>query len=86
MRHCSTPGRACATGSTEDRTGNLLRQRLEEDGRAWEESDRDASLLYRGSRLERAPRLGGVGRRHLSTRSAVDFLAAARPGCASAPS
>ncbi|OON81011.1 nSTAND1 domain-containing NTPase [Streptomyces tsukubensis] len=38
----------------EDRNGNLLRQRLEEDGRAWESSGRDSSLLYRGSRLEQA--------------------------------
>ncbi|TLS43932.1 hypothetical protein FE633_23180 [Streptomyces montanus] len=38
----------------EDRNGNLLRQRLEEDGRAWEASNRDSSLLYRGSRLEQA--------------------------------
>ena len=38
----------------EDRDDHLLRQRLEEDGRAWEDSRRDSSLLYRGSRLEQA--------------------------------
>ncbi|MFF9337988.1 ATP-binding protein, partial [Streptomyces albogriseolus] len=32
----------------EDRGDHLLRQRLEEDGRAWEASHRDSSLLYRG--------------------------------------
>ncbi|MBQ1096286.1 PD40 domain-containing protein [Streptomyces sp. b94] len=61
----------------EDRTGNLLRQRLEEDGRAWEESDRDPSLLYRGSRLERARGWAESADGTFLTRSAVDFLAAA---------
>ncbi|MFE1024718.1 AAA family ATPase [Streptomyces sp. NPDC058818] len=61
----------------EDRTGNLLRQRLEEDGRAWEESDRDASLLYRGSRLERARGWAESADGTFLSRSAVDFLAAA---------
>ncbi|MFE0799313.1 AAA family ATPase [Streptomyces sp. NPDC058812] len=60
----------------EDRTGNLLRQRLEEDGRAWEESDRDTSLLYRGSRLERARGWAESADGTFLTRSAVDFLAA----------
>ncbi|MGW6911570.1 nSTAND1 domain-containing NTPase [Streptomyces sp. NPDC054940] len=60
----------------DDRQGNLLRQRLEEDGRAWEESDRDTSLLYRGSRLEQAHGwVRSAGDRFL-TRSAVEFLAA----------
>ncbi|MEU8704122.1 hypothetical protein [Streptomyces sp. NPDC048565] len=60
----------------EDRNGNLLRQQVEEDGRAWESANRDTSLLYRGSRLEQAgswERSGGEG---FLTRSAVDFLAA----------
>lgn len=61
----------------EDRTGNLLRQRLEEDGRAWEESERDASLLYRGSRLEQARGWAESAGTTFVTRSAVDFLAAA---------
>jgi WD40 repeat protein/energy-coupling factor transporter ATP-binding protein EcfA2 len=37
-----------------DRAGNLLRQRLEEDAESWEAEHRDASLLYRGGRLEAA--------------------------------
>ncbi|MFD4257273.1 hypothetical protein ACFWR9_06510 [Streptomyces sp. NPDC058534] len=61
----------------EDRTGNLLRQRLEEDGRTWEESDRDASLLYRGSRLEQAHGWADSAGGTFLTRGAVDFLAAA---------
>ncbi|MFG2547416.1 hypothetical protein ACGFOM_33825 [Streptomyces sp. NPDC048594] len=61
----------------EDRAGNLLRQRLEEDGRAWEESDRDTSLLYRGSRLEQARGWADSAGGTFLTRSALDFLAAA---------
>ncbi|MGA5895019.1 hypothetical protein [Streptomyces venetus] len=60
----------------EDRQGNLLRQRLEEDGRAWEESDRDTSLLYRGSRLEQAHGWAKSAGDTFLTRSAVEFLAA----------
>ncbi|MEU2281385.1 AAA family ATPase [Streptomyces sp. NPDC013178] len=60
----------------EDRHGNLLRQRLEEDGRAWESSNRDASLLYRGSRLEQARAWAKTAGDTYLTRSAVDFLAA----------
>ncbi|MFI8166905.1 hypothetical protein ACIGAN_11145 [Streptomyces sp. NPDC085931] len=60
----------------EDRQGNLLRQRLEEDGRAWEESDRDTSLLYRGSRLEQAHTWAESAGDTFLTRSAVEFLAA----------
>ncbi|WDV52905.1 hypothetical protein PV963_22345 [Streptomyces coeruleorubidus] len=60
----------------EDRQGNLLRQRLEEDGRAWEESDRDTSLLYRGSRLEQAHGWAKSTGDTFLTRSAVEFLAA----------
>uniref|UniRef100_A0AAU3GWU6 Novel STAND NTPase 1 domain-containing protein n=1 Tax=Streptomyces sp. NBC_01401 TaxID=2903854 RepID=A0AAU3GWU6_9ACTN len=60
----------------EDRNGNLLRQQVEEDGRAWESANRDTSLLYRGSRLEQAGSWEkSVGEGFL-TRSAVDFLAA----------
>ncbi len=61
----------------EDRAGNLLRQRLEEDGRAWEESDRDSALLYRGSRLEQARGWADSAGGTFLTRSAVEFLAAA---------
>jgi WD40 repeat protein len=60
----------------EDRQGNLLRQRLEEDGRAWEESNRDTSLLYRGSRLEQAHGWARSAGGTFLTRSAVEFLAA----------
>ncbi|MEU0168754.1 hypothetical protein ABZ214_25410 [Streptomyces iakyrus] len=60
----------------EDRQGNLLRQRLEEDGRAWEESGRDTSLLYRGSRLEQAHTWARPAGDTFLTRSAVEFLAA----------
>ncbi|MGW4728915.1 nSTAND1 domain-containing NTPase [Streptomyces shenzhenensis] len=60
----------------EDRQGNLLRQRLEEDGRAWEGSNRDASLLYRGSRLEQARGWATSAGDTSLTRSAAEFLAA----------
>ncbi|MEU3843178.1 AAA family ATPase [Streptomyces sp. NPDC028635] len=60
----------------EDRSGNLLRQRLEEDGRAWEASHRDSSLLYRGSRLEQARSWAHAAGDTLLTRGAVEFLAA----------
>ncbi|MCN9243133.1 WD40 repeat domain-containing protein [Streptomyces sp. RY43-2] len=60
----------------EDRHGHLLRQRLEEDGRAWEGSNRDTSLLYRGSRLEQARRWAHAAGVSSLTRSAVEFLAA----------
>ncbi|MFE9409250.1 AAA family ATPase [Streptomyces sp. NPDC006704] len=60
----------------EDRAGNLLRQRLEEDGRAWEESQRDTSLLYRGSRLEQARAWARTAGDTFLTRAAMDFLAA----------
>ncbi|WP_406510768.1 AAA family ATPase [Streptomyces sp. NBC_00212] len=60
----------------EDRAGNLLRQRLEEDGRAWEESNRDTSLLYRGSRLEQTRTWAKSAGDTFLTRAAVEFLAA----------
>ncbi|OKK02688.1 hypothetical protein AMK26_24170 [Streptomyces sp. CB03234] len=60
----------------EDRNGNLLRQRLEEDGRAWEGANRDTSLLYRGSRLEQARTWAKCAGDASLTRSAVEFLAA----------
>ncbi|MDN3296884.1 hypothetical protein QWM81_23120 [Streptomyces ficellus] len=60
----------------EDRNGNLLRQRLEEDGRAWEGANRDTSLLYRGSRLEQAHSWATSAGDATLTRSAVEFLAA----------
>ncbi|MEU9338736.1 hypothetical protein AB0D49_37245 [Streptomyces sp. NPDC048290] len=60
----------------EDRGGNLLRQRLEEDGRAWEASGRDTALLYRGSRLEQAHGWADEAGGAFLTRAAVQFLAA----------
>ncbi|AOR33243.1 hypothetical protein BFF78_21175 [Streptomyces fodineus] len=60
----------------DDRGEQLLRQRLEEDGRAWEDSERDSSLLYRGSRLEQARSWARSAGDTLLTRSAVEFLAA----------
>lgn len=60
----------------EDRGGNLLRQRLEEDGRAWEASHRDPALLYRGSRLEQAESWAKSAGDTFLTRGAVEFLAA----------
>ncbi|MFS4091850.1 hypothetical protein [Streptomyces sp. AF1A] len=60
----------------DNRNDHLLRQRLEEDGRAWEDSGRDSSLLYRGSRLEQARSWARSAGDTFLTRSAVEFLAA----------
>ncbi|MGW7658000.1 WD40 repeat domain-containing protein, partial [Streptomyces tendae] len=60
----------------EDRNDHLVRQRLEEDGRSWEGSNRDSSLLYRGSRLEQAHTWAKTAGGTYLTRSAVEFLAA----------
>ncbi|MGW0992310.1 nSTAND1 domain-containing NTPase [Streptomyces sp. NPDC002523] len=60
----------------DNRNDHLLRQRLEEDGRAWEASDRDSSLLYRGSRLEQARTWARSAGDTYPTRGAVEFLAA----------
>ncbi|MEU0004026.1 hypothetical protein ABZ079_06920 [Streptomyces sp. NPDC006314] len=60
----------------DNRNDHLLRQRLEEDGRAWEDSGRDNSLLYRGSRLEQARNWARSAGDTYLTRSAVEFLAA----------
>ena len=60
----------------EGRNDHLHRQQLEEDGRAWEGSERDSSLLYRGSRLEQARSWAKSAGDTLLTRSAVEFLAA----------
>ncbi|MEU9988658.1 WD40 repeat domain-containing protein [Streptomyces sp. NPDC048045] len=60
----------------DNRNDHLLRQRLEEDGRAWEDSARDNSLLYRGSRLEQARSWAKSAGDTYLTRSAVQFLAA----------
>lgn len=60
----------------EDRNDHLLRQQLEEDGRSWEGAGRDASLLYRGSRLEHARSWAKSAGDTFLTRNAVEFLAA----------
>ncbi|GHE03866.1 nSTAND1 domain-containing NTPase [Streptomyces alanosinicus] len=60
----------------DDRGDQLLRQRLEEDGRSWEDSERDSSLLYRGSRLDQARTWARSAGDTFLTRSAVEFLAA----------
>ncbi|KIE26048.1 WD-40 repeat protein [Streptomyces sp. MUSC 125] len=60
----------------DNRNDHLLRQRLDEDGRAWEDSGRDSSLLYRGSRLEQARSWAKSAGNTFLTRSAVEFLAA----------
>ncbi|MFD9880118.1 AAA family ATPase [Streptomyces alboflavus] len=59
-----------------DRGDHLLRQRLEEDGRAWADSGRDAALLYRGSRLERARAWAESADDTFLTLGAAEFLAA----------
>lgn len=60
----------------DDRSDHLLRQRIEEDGRSWEGSNRDSSLLYRGSRLEQARTWAKSAGDTYLTRSGVEFLAA----------
>ncbi|MFD4477236.1 AAA family ATPase [Streptomyces sp. NPDC058471] len=60
----------------EDRNDNLLRQRLEEDGRTWEDSGRDTALLYRGSRLEQARAWTKTAGGTFLTKGTVEFLAA----------
>ncbi|MFI0238240.1 AAA family ATPase [Streptomyces sp. NPDC016845] len=60
----------------EGKSDHLLRQRLEEDGRAWEESERDSALLYRGSRLDHARGWAQSAGDTYLTRVATDFLRA----------
>lgn len=60
----------------QDRAGNLLRQRLEEDAEAWEEQGRDSSLPYRGARLENVHAAAGGGIRTAPGGAAGRFLAA----------
>ncbi|MEV0679823.1 WD40 repeat domain-containing protein [Actinosynnema sp. NPDC050436] len=59
----------------QDREGQLLRQRLEEDSATWANQDRDASLLYRGARLETARHWAGAAGPGGLTGVAQDFLA-----------
>ncbi|MGV9295986.1 nSTAND1 domain-containing NTPase [Amycolatopsis sp. NPDC003676] len=60
----------------QDRAGNLLRQRLEEDSTAWDSQERDASLLYRGARLEAAAQWMKAAPAADVTSTAQEFLAA----------
>ncbi|GAA3459954.1 AAA family ATPase [Saccharothrix longispora] len=59
----------------QDREGQLLRQRLEEDAATWAAQDRDSSLLYRGARLETARHWAGAAGPEGLTGTAQDFLA-----------
>jgi WD40 repeat protein/transcriptional regulator with XRE-family HTH domain len=60
----------------QDRSGLLVKQRLEQDARAWAEHDRDAAQLYRGTRLALAAEWADrdSGRLGLS-RLGAEFLA-----------
>ncbi|WP_116201542.1 AAA family ATPase [Amycolatopsis circi] len=60
----------------QDRAGNLLRQRLEEDSTSWDSQERDASLLYRGARLETAAQWMKTAGPADVTITAQEFLAA----------
>jgi WD40 repeat protein/energy-coupling factor transporter ATP-binding protein EcfA2 len=60
----------------QDRAGNLLRQRLEEDASAWAAAERDSSLLYRGARLETARQWADTAGPAGLTALAQDFVAA----------
>ncbi|TQM81337.1 WD40 repeat protein [Saccharothrix saharensis] len=59
----------------QDREGQLLRQRLEEDAASWAAQDRDSSLLYRGARLETARHWANAAGPQGLTGTAQDFLA-----------
>lgn len=59
----------------QDREGQLLRQRLEEDAATWAAQDRDPSLLYRGARLETARHWADAAGPEGLTGTAQDFLA-----------
>ncbi|QFZ16559.1 WD40 repeat domain-containing protein [Saccharothrix syringae] len=59
----------------QDREGQLLRQRLEEDAATWAAQERDASLLYRGARLETARHWADAAGPGGVTGTAQDFLA-----------
>ncbi|ONI90425.1 hypothetical protein ALI22I_11810 [Saccharothrix sp. ALI-22-I] len=58
----------------QDREGQLLRQRLEEDAATWAGQDRDSSLLYRGARLETARLWADAAGPQVLTATAQDFL------------
>jgi WD40 repeat protein len=58
-----------------DRTGNLIRQELEEAAAAWDRGRRDPAVLYRGSRLE-AARAWADSHHDDLTPAAAEFLVA----------
>jgi WD40 repeat protein/energy-coupling factor transporter ATP-binding protein EcfA2 len=60
----------------QDRAGNLLRQRLEEDARAWDQEGRDNSPLYRGARLDNAQQWAAAAGQEAISQAARQFLAA----------
>ncbi|MGW2816691.1 nSTAND1 domain-containing NTPase [Streptomyces sp. NPDC001415] len=63
----------------EDRANTLVRQRLEEAATNWSRNHRDSSMLFRGSQLEDACRLGsGVTNKSLPGSCVREFLAASR--------
>lgn len=62
-----------------DREGNLLRQRVEEDARAWDVENRDSSTLYRGARLDNAQQwAAGAGGEALSAVARAFLASSAR--------
>ncbi|SCF62055.1 NACHT and WD repeat domain-containing protein [Streptomyces sp. Ncost-T10-10d] len=60
-----------------DRSGNLVRQDLEDAAALWEQAGREAASLYRGNRLETALAWAGTHGAELSS-AARAFLATAR--------
>ncbi|MFD8981238.1 AAA family ATPase [Streptomyces sp. NPDC059564] len=58
----------------EDRADRLIHQNLEDAARAWHRGDREASLLYRGSRLENATAWATAARVGELSPVARDFL------------
>ena len=65
----------------EDRAGSLIRQGIEDTATDWERAEGDASLLYRGARLETAGTWESNHSREL-TQTAQNFLAASRRAAA----
>ncbi|MEU7041755.1 WD40 repeat domain-containing protein [Streptomyces varsoviensis] len=59
-----------------DRPGNIVRQELEDAAAGWRRADRDAGLLYRGSRLEAAGRWADAAPADHPSTTATLFLAA----------
>ncbi|MFE7113910.1 hypothetical protein ACFU99_00575 [Streptomyces sp. NPDC057654] len=59
-----------------DRPGNIVRQELEDAAAGWRRADRDAGLLYRGSRLESAGQWADAAPADGPSTTATLFLAA----------